>query len=106
MEPIVLRVTRRVRVCGRLLHPEDRIAVYPGYGVYPILEAPPNYGAIAGAMADGALEPVTPSLSRHAFAAAVGLEARSPSLASALGRPSARWGARLHRERAGLRLEP
>lgn len=106
MEPIVVRVTRRTRILGRLLSSDDRIAIYPGHGIFPILDVPPNYGAIAGALDDGDLELVSPSLSVELFAQAVGLEARQPSSASPSGRPSRSWGARLHRERAGLRLEP
>lgn len=103
--PFVLRVTEPIRLCGRLLYPGDRVSVYPGQGVYSLLHLPPNYGAVLGAMADGALEPLTPSLSPGAFAQAVGLDP-APVARGSLPRSARRWGAKLQRERSGLTVLP
>lgn len=104
MEPFILAVAQPIRLCGRLLAPGDRVTVYPGFGVYPLLDVPPNYGAVLGALASGALEPLSPSLSVDQFAAAVGLETPSPSSAPSCSRSVRRWGGRLHRARSGLTL--
>lgn len=72
MEPFVFRATRPYPHLG--LWAGDRLVVEPGHAVPVVLtrKLPPNYGAILGALEEGALEPVNPSQSVEALAAAVG----------------------------------
>ena len=101
--PFAFRARHRFILCGRELLPGDRVTVYPGFGVYPVLNVPPDYMAVAEAFGNDALEPITPSLSAASFAQAVGLEpVAAPGKRERRSRRA--WGRRLHRERAGLAL--
>jgi len=80
-EPFIFRVTaEEVQLLGRRLQAGDQIAVYPGRGVIPVLDCPPNYGAVLGAAVAGDLELISPHQQLDALAAAVGLEPSSPAL--------------------------
>lgn len=102
--PFLFRATEHFRLCGRVLAPDDEVAIYPGYGIYPILNVPPNYGAVAGALGEGSLVSTTRHLSPDAFAAAVGLDPPPAPRQPCASTVPRRWGARLHRARAGLFL--
>lgn len=103
MEPVefVFEVTEAVRISDRLLFPKDRLVVEVGREMYAVVPLTLNDGAVAGHLATGSLQPVTPRCSAASFAAAVGLEPSAPS-----GTPCApflkcrprRWGSRLRRE--------
>ena len=101
--PFTFRVRNRFTFCGRTLQAGDRVTVYPGAGVFPVLTVPPNYGAVAGALADGQLEPLTRPVSAASFSQAVGLEA-SLSPGTSRARSYRAWGRRVHRERARLEI--
>jgi|SRR5688572_8413458 len=103
--PFTFGARKRFILCGREIFPGDRVSVYPGYGIFPVLGVPPDYGAVAGALADDSLEPLTPSLSPQSFAQAVGLESAS-GRGTSPPRSDRVWGRRLRRERAGLAILP
>lgn len=99
MEPYIFRVREPITLCGRHLLAGDRVVVRPGHGVFPLLLAPPNYGAVLHAAESGAIELLSSPVPRPAFAVAVGME---PPSSSPPRRSRRLLGRRLVRARLGV----